>query len=688
VKLLVTGGAGFIGSNFILNHLYHNPKDKIINLDKLTYAGNLNNLREMEKNKNYKFIKGDICDKKIVSKAMNNVDAIINFAAESHVDNSLKNPDSFMQTNIFGTFTLLEEAKKQKINKFVHISCYDEKTKALTTDGLKNYNELKKGDKVFSLNPKTKEIEIKPIEKVIIQKYKGKMIHFKNKRIDLKVTPNHKMFILNTKKNLIVEEAEKAKKRSIFFMPEGKWQGKEKEFYSVKGYKKVKTKDLMYLLGIFIGDGFTAYQEKEIETKSGLNKKDYLKKAKDTKTGKFMKLEKQGAHKTISKGYRIFFDIPKKDKCRKKVEKTLKNLEIKYSAHEGKAGTHLYFTSKAWLELFNQCSKGAHNKHIPNWALDYSSKYLKYLFDGLMDSDGHKDKIYYSVSKRLIYNLVELCMKLNLKTSVNERYTKTFFEGRKIEGKSYYISVAKTKKSISKTKSKTVNYNGKIWCLKVKDNKNFLVERNGKFDFCGNTDEVYGSIPKGSFTEESVLNPRNPYSASKAGADRLAYSYTQTFDLNVSIVRPSNNFGPMQYPEKLLPFFVTNLLTGKKVPIYGNGKQIRDWLFVYDNCNGIEKVLEKGKQGEAYNIAGEQEKTNLWTTKFILNYLGADESKIKYVKDRQGHDKRYSMKANKIKKLGFKLNGKLEDKLAFTIDWYEMNYWWWKPLIKRKKVRK
>ncbi|MBN2127353.1 MAG: GDP-mannose 4,6-dehydratase, partial [Candidatus Diapherotrites archaeon] len=199
------------------------------------------------------------------------------------------------------------------------------------------------------------------------------------------------------------------------------------------------------------------------------------------------------------------------------------------------------------------------------------------------------------------------------------------------------------------------------------------------------TDEVYGSIPKGSFTEESVLNPRNPYSASKAGADRLTYSYTQTFDLNVSIIRPSNNFGPMQYPEKLLPFFVTNLLTGKKVPVYGDGKQIRDWLFVYDNCNGIEKVLEKGKKGEVYNIAGENEKTNLWTTKFILNYLGADESMIEHVKDRQGHDKRYSMKADKIKKLGFKLKGKLEDKLAFTIDWYEMNSWWWKPLIKKRK---
>jgi dTDP-glucose 4,6-dehydratase len=199
------------------------------------------------------------------------------------------------------------------------------------------------------------------------------------------------------------------------------------------------------------------------------------------------------------------------------------------------------------------------------------------------------------------------------------------------------------------------------------------------------TDEVYGSISKGSFTEESVLNPRNPYSASKAGADRLTYSYTQTFDLNASIVRPSNNFGPLQYPEKLIPFFVTNLLTGKKVPLYGDGKNIRDRLFVYDNCEAIETVLRKGKKGEVYNIAGNNEKTNVWMTKFILDWFGFGKEKIKYVKDRQGHDRRYSMKANKIKRLGWKPKGKFEDKLEFTIQWYAENTWWWKPLIKKVK---
>ncbi|MFH1588890.1 MAG: dTDP-glucose 4,6-dehydratase [Candidatus Diapherotrites archaeon] len=321
MKILVTGGAGFIGSNYILSHMQKYPKDKIVNLDKLTYAGNLNNLKWIEKDGNYSFIKGDICNKKTAAKAMKGCDAVINFAAESHVDRSIKNPGEFIETDVFGTFVLLEEAKKQKISKFIQIS----------------------------------------------------------------------------------------------------------------------------------------------------------------------------------------------------------------------------------------------------------------------------------------------------------------------------------------------------------------------------TDEVYGSIAKGSFTEQSVLNPRNPYSASKAGADRLAYSYSQTYDLNVSIARPSNNFGPLQYPEKLIPFFVTNLLQGEKVPVYGDGKNIRDWLFVYDNCEAIDLILRKGKKGEAYNIAGENEKTNLWTTNFMLDCFGFGKEKIEYVKDRLGHDRRYSMKAEKIKKLGWKPKGKFEDKLDFTIQWYVENSWWWKPLLKKKK---
>ncbi len=681
MNLLVTGGAGFIGSNFIKQYFSVYPETKIVNLDKLTYAGRLENLKEVEGNKNYKFIKGDISDKKIVSKAVKDCDVIINFAAESHVDRSITSPEDFIKTDVFGAFVLLEEARKNDL-EFIQISCYDEKTRALTTDGLKGFSELRKGDKVFSINPETLQIEVKSVEKVIIQDYKGKMIHFKNKRVNIKVTPNHRMFISTRKRKLFVETAEDAAERSIFFMPDGNWKGKEDEYYLVSGHGKVKTKDLFYLSGIFIGDGFTAYQEKKIKTKSGLNREEFLKLARDC-AGKFKGMENMSGYETLCKSHRIFFDIPENDKCRKKVENTLKNLGIKFNKHKGKAGTHLYFSSKVWLDFFKQFGKGAYNKSIPKWMLEYSPKYLKHLFDGLMDSDGYKDKIYHTVSEKLVAGFSELCIKLSLKASVGKRHSMNFLNGRKIEGDSYYIVVSKTTKSISRKKIKKVKYDGKIWCLKVKDNKNFITEREGKFDFCGNTDEVYGSIEDGLFSEESPLMPSSPYSASKAGADRLCFSYFKTYGLNAKITRSSNNFGSNQFPEKLIPLFITNLLEEKKVPVYGNGKNIRDWIFVEDNCNAVIKVMEKGKKGEVYNVGGGNEKTNLEITEFILSELNKTKEMIEFVEDRKGHDLRYALNCDKINKLGFKPEHSFDQALKETVEWYKQNFWWWKPLKKK-----
>jgi dTDP-glucose 4,6-dehydratase len=194
------------------------------------------------------------------------------------------------------------------------------------------------------------------------------------------------------------------------------------------------------------------------------------------------------------------------------------------------------------------------------------------------------------------------------------------------------------------------------------------------------TDEVYGHILKGSFHETTPLNPRNPYSASKAGADRLAYSYHETYGLPVVITRSSNNFGPNQYPEKLIPLFVTNLLEGKKVPLYGSGKNVRDWLYVVDNCEGIDAVIRKGKLGEAYNIGGGNELQNIQITKMILALMGKDASWIQPVKDRLGHDFRYSLDCTKVKKLGWKPRSKFKQALEKTVQWYIDNPKWWKPI--------
>lgn len=321
MKLLVTGGAGFIGANFILYWMRQHPDDSIVNLDKLTYAGNLENLATLEGNPNYQFIRGDICDGSVVSRAMDGVDTVVHFAAESHVDRSIVGPSPFVQTNVVGTHVLLEHALKEKMKRFHHIS----------------------------------------------------------------------------------------------------------------------------------------------------------------------------------------------------------------------------------------------------------------------------------------------------------------------------------------------------------------------------TDEVFGSLElndPSKFSERIKYNPRSPYSASKAGSDHLVHAYYHTYRLPITITNCSNNFGPYQFPEKLIPLAITNLLEGKKVPIYGDGKYVRDWLYVEDHCRAIEAVLLKGTIGETYCVGGmTSDVSNIDVVKKILKLLGKDESEIQYVQDRPGHDRRYAMDWSKIhKELGWKPAHDFDEWLLQTIGWYKTNESWWKPL--------
>jgi dTDP-glucose 4,6-dehydratase len=195
------------------------------------------------------------------------------------------------------------------------------------------------------------------------------------------------------------------------------------------------------------------------------------------------------------------------------------------------------------------------------------------------------------------------------------------------------------------------------------------------------TDEVYGSTVKDSFHEDNPLDPSSPYSASKAGADLLVGAFFKTYRLPVLITRSSNNFGPYQYPEKLIPVLILKALYDKALPIYGNGLNVRDWIYVEDNCAGIDYVFRKGKTGEIYNIGAGNEKTNIEIADLILMELKKSKNLIKYVKDRPGHDFRYSLSCEKIKNLGWSPQYKFEDALRHTVKWYTENDWWWKPII-------
>jgi dTDP-glucose 4,6-dehydratase len=194
------------------------------------------------------------------------------------------------------------------------------------------------------------------------------------------------------------------------------------------------------------------------------------------------------------------------------------------------------------------------------------------------------------------------------------------------------------------------------------------------------TDEVYGSVPEGSSTETDELKPRNPYSASKAGADRLAYSYWATHDVPVIITRASNNYGPNQFPEKVIPLFITNALNDLPVPLYGDGQNVRDWLHVEDHCRGIDLLLTAGQAGEVYNIGGGNEVRNLDLTSRILELLGKPETLIKRVEDRPGHDRRYSLSTAKLRAMGWAPVHDFTKGLADTVAWYRENEWWWRPI--------
>lgn len=200
------------------------------------------------------------------------------------------------------------------------------------------------------------------------------------------------------------------------------------------------------------------------------------------------------------------------------------------------------------------------------------------------------------------------------------------------------------------------------------------------------TDEVYGTLGKtGYFYETTPLAPNSPYSASKASADMLVRAYRETYGLPTLNTRCSNNYGPYQYPEKLIPFFISQLLKGEKVPVYGDGLNVRDWLYVYDHCEAIDVVLHKGKVGEVYNIGGHNEKTNMEITRLILDAMGKDESSIKYVEDRLGHDRRYAISNDKItSELGWKPSLTFEEGIKITIDWYLNNQDWMKSIENKK----
>jgi dTDP-D-glucose 4,6-dehydratase len=659
MRVLITGAAGFVGRHVVEYFLQHTD-DEIVVLDSLTYAGNLNRIANLPSYdpKRVKFVyhnlRSPIND--LVKGYLGEIDHIYHLAANSSVEFTLLNPEITVMDNVMATVNILEYARHSDVEAINYFSCYDEKTRAFTKEGFKKYSELTVGDSVLTLN-KNGFVEEQPIEKILIQDYSGEMVVSDNGQFNFCVTPNHRMYLSD---GSVVDAESLVGSQFKPQRPVGVCGVREDIFIDKK---PVDTLGLFYLCGVFIGDGFISHQIRVSDTLSGLDREKYLKQGRDKESGQFISIKSGENHKSKQNSYRIFFDIPEKDKARERTEKTLQELGIKYSKHKGKSGEHLYFSSKAWCEFFSQFGRGARNKHIPDWMLKFDTTHLEALYDGLIDSDGYrpnsgKSEVYNTISDRLIENLVELSVKLGRSPSVFSRYNESFIDGRKICGLSKFVVISQGERGTKRISLK--QYSGKIWCITVK-NKNLLVEREGRLMFCGNTDEVYGPVknPGEGFDEEAPHRPSNPYSAGKAAGEDYAHAWYVTYGLPVYTTNCMNIFGFDQHPEKYIPTVIRCVKNGTELPVYSskNGKVAgsRYWIFGYDVASALLFLRDKALPGQKYHIVGEW-MDNLDLAKRIAEKMG----KPLYYKmydfhsSRPGHDLHYGLKDTKLGKMGWR----------------------------------
>lgn len=634
MKIFVTGGAGFIGSTLVERLLKEGHDVTIIDNLWNNRDGKLKNIQPYRGDKHFFFIEGDIREREPLMRYMRrkHFDYVFHQAALADVRYSMTHPLEYNDVNVTGTINLLQGCVETGVKKFINASCYDDKTRAyIVGKGLVNYPDICVGDNVLTINPESRLVEEKKVKRVITQLYDGDMIHFTGRRFNLLITPNHQMLIRYPTKGswstkLKFEDANKSFSRSVFRLPTGYWSGGKHEdkirISSLLPQEQQQnqlppqcnkipdewdTKDLFYLMGVYLGDGCSGTYTSYKLTKTGLDRKSYLKKAKDKTSGRFTKHVANPTPGAITNS-KIALFIPSTDKCCKRVEGILNKYGISYY----RSGVTIGFSSRALCRIFGECGHNSHLKRIPRWVFTYSSEYLQSLLEGLVDSDGHirkKKGTYTTVSKQLRNDIIELSTKLG--RPVNFRKypcppTPILTNGRKIYSRHpvYRIHTSTTEINIvngghsDKTRH-LEQYTGNIWCLEVEDNHNFLVERNGKVMFSGNSSSVYGNA-KIPFQEDITPTiPMSPYAASKLLAEQWCDLYTQAYGLPTVSLRYFNVMGGRCRDTLAISIFTKNAFTGRTLEVFG-GEQSRDYTPVEDVVEANMLAMSKG-QG-SYNI--------------------------------------------------------------------------------------
>jgi len=605
-KVFITGGSGFIGSNLI---------PKLLEQDHEVYAlTRYVSNRTPNYPKGVNVVYGDIRDYLLIQKQIKQIqpEVIVHLGAITPVAYSFEHPQEVTETNYIGTINLANaNLQNPNLEKFVMAGCYDEKTRTyILGKGLVTYDKIEVGDNILSINTQNKEIKFKPVEKMIVKYYEGPMIHFKNKRVNILVTPNHNMLVTKGKDKYDFEPAEKTAKRKSFKLPFGRWKGLDKEFIDLNKFckkslqwnehrlnKKIKTSDLFYLIGLYIGDGCSQLLKNEFIVRTGLTRKEYLKMAKNPKNGRFISLPENPVKK-ITYSSSIGLAIPSKDKSRKKVEEVLTRLGIKY--HPQKDDT-IYFAARQLSEIFDQCGHRSFEKRIPRWTLEYAPKYLEHLLQGILDSDGDRERIITTTSEKLIDDIVELCTKLG-KTVGFTQYKQNSTNYCDHPRPAWDIFISRTIPTIQLKHTTYEQYKGIIWCPIVRDNHTLLIEREKRVVFCGNTSEEYGNQQDFPIKETAPLRPNQPYAISKVASDLYLQYLEQAYNFPVCVCRPFNTYGRLDNFNFVTESIIIQMFENKPKIYLGDPNPIRDFMYVEDHTDGYMAVIKAKVYPTAVNL--------------------------------------------------------------------------------------
>lgn len=695
MKILVTGGAGFIGSHFVRHVLQKYPSSSVINLDKLTYAGNRDNLRDVEADPRYRFVRGDIRDPAVVLDAARGVDAVVNFAAESLA------PDTLIPVHVGYAIRLrtIEEIFAQHA-RAGGVTVDAEGTEIAKVKGKLLALSFRNGMGVWSR-----------VIHVTRHWWKGKLTRLSQKWGEVRVTPNHSVYdahgdLVEAASNpelLAIRKINVDRSRHRGFvvlrLPRGSSRGMKnrvffkkrlaapKQSWVRRRYAGDRLKAFLRFLGAYVAEGNASFNRANGGWLVCISNKDL----------KFLRS--------------IQGDVSK-----------FSNVSGVLTQRGGRGVNQLVFSSRIlYLLASTLCGRGSEHKRIPDFLFTLLDEFKREFLEAYLRGDGNAEKYKTVQSRRCTTVSRELTTGLGLLFSLmGIDYTLSFRESppsRKFK-RAYSFRLVSNYDMRSSSQLDEEEWEGYVYDLSVEGSHNFAagigcivvhnthVDRSilgaGEFvttDVVGtftlleavkelripraifvSTDEVYGSIERGAVAETAPLNPSNPYSASKAGADLLTLSYWKTYRLPAVITRSSNNFGSHQYPEKVIPLFVTNALENLPLPLYGDGRNVRDWLYVLDHCAAIDLVLHKGTEGEVYNIGEGAEVENIDLARRILRLLGKPESLIRPVKDRLGHDRRYALDSSKLRTLGWRPAHSFDDALAATVAWYREHEAWWRPL--------